>query len=217
MRHRREFHPDEGQRLKLECFEQPGLRRPLPPVPPGPPDVRPRPLQASPPQGRSSRHHRTRLGTASSEDSVLPTASSGRLTLLPRPAHNAGWWPRPLERFERTPDQVLSARDRIEVARGTGEELGSMTCNLVGTMIMLGFLALAWGWLEMRSVILRKVGAQAAAKRGTEGKRRAIRWSRDSPAAVRRSLPSPDHQANPRHRTLPQGLGSPATVSLCHL
>jgi hypothetical protein len=36
-----------------------------------------------------------------------------------------------------------------------------MTCKLVGTMIMLGFLALAWGWLEMRSVILRKVGAQA--------------------------------------------------------
>ncbi|MGD0986030.1 MAG: hypothetical protein ABSA65_19815 [Acidimicrobiales bacterium] len=35
-------------------------------------------------------------------------------------------------------------------------------------MIMLGFLALAWGWLEMRSVILRKAGAQAAAKRGTE-------------------------------------------------
>jgi len=55
-----------------------------------------------------------------------------------------------------------------------------MTCKLVGTMIMLGFLALAWGCLEMRSVILRKAGAQAAAKRGTERKRRAIRWSRDS-------------------------------------
>ena len=45
---------------------------------------------------------------------------------------------------------------------------------------MLGLLALAWGWLEMRSVILRKAGAQAAVKRGTERKRRAIRWSRDS-------------------------------------
>jgi len=55
-----------------------------------------------------------------------------------------------------------------------------MTTKLVGTMIMLGFLVLAWGWLEMRSVILWKAGAKAAGKRGTERKRLAIRWSRDS-------------------------------------
>ncbi len=36
-------------------------------------------------------------------------------------------------------------------------------------------------------------------------------------AAVRRSLPSPGQEANPRRRTLPRGPGSPASVSLCHL
>ena len=75
----------EPSRLWLRCSPSgfpPRRRRstPLPPGQLGPPRGRPRPRRAAPPQGRSSRHRRTRSGTASSHDSLVPAASSGRLS-----------------------------------------------------------------------------------------------------------------------------------------